>query len=131
MKLTLKVPIIKRSPAGGWEPYQVDGSLEVESNYEDRSDLKQQVNALLAELSAEYQLVVDSQSIAEEICQAKRRLSNINSEVRIAQNQLERLTRFLSSLGIDAKKSYLAFDEHLKLRSADSDDSDDSDPIPY
>ena len=134
MKITLKIPIVKQSPSGSWERYQTDGSLEIESDYENRSDLKEQANTLLAELSAEYQLVVDSQKIEEQIDSAKRRLSNVISQVQVAQNQLDRLTRFLNNLGVDANKAYLAFDEHLKLRSASaggSDGNDGNDDIPY
>ena len=131
MKITLKIPIVKQSPNTSWDCYKVDGSLEIEAEDEEYSKLKERANTLLTEISADYQLIRDSQRIAEQIASAKGELSNTKSRLRVAQNQLERLTQFLNKLGIDARDSNLAFSEYLSLRSANSDDSDDSDDVFY
>lgn len=129
MKITLKLPIVKQNSSGSWDRYQTDATLEIESDYENRSTLKEQTDTLLAEFSAEYQLV-EAQKIQEQIERSQRRLSDVNSQMQVAQNQLERLTRFLNGFGVDATKALLAFDEQLKLRSAenvgDGDDGDNS-----
>ena len=128
MKITLKVPIVKQSPAGSWEKYQVDGSLDIEGDFQDHFDIRKQANTLLAEFSAEYQLIVDSRKIEQQVDDAKSKLSEFKSQIQVAQNQLHSLTRFSISLGVDARNSYLTFDEQLKLRSA-RDDDDDSIPF--
>jgi len=134
MKLTLKLPIVRQNSSGTWDRYQTDASLELESTYENRSELREQVDTLLAELSSEY-LLVDVLKVQEQLERTQRKLSDVNSQMRVAQNQLERLTRFLNGFGVDATRALLAFDEQLKLRSAenrdDGDDGDDGVSIPY
>jgi len=134
MKLTLKLPIVRQNPSGTWDRYQTDASLEIESTYENRSELREQADTLLAELSSEY-LLVDVLKVQELLERTQRKLSDINSQMQVAQNQLERLTRFLNGFGVDATKAFVAFDEQLKLRSAedsgDGDENDDGDVVPY
>ncbi|MEG4501293.1 hypothetical protein QUB05_21045 [Microcoleus sp. F10-C6] len=119
MKTTLNVPIVKKNESGSWEQYRAEGALTIEADGRSSwSEFKELVNERLAEIDAEYKLVSESQRLEGDIVTAKAELSEVESRLQLAKNQLDRLSKFLKGFGIDPQRHHLMFDEHIKLASA-------------
>jgi hypothetical protein len=137
MRVIIKLPLVRKSPAGTWEKYQVDGSIELEGDFAELSDLKERIQELLCEAGAEYQLLRDHQQIKDLIASCERTLEGTREQISVAQRQYRRLGRFLKACGIDPQESSLVFRERLlelnSLNSASVDvvEEGDDDPIPF
>ena len=137
MKVIIKLPLVRKSPAGTWEKYQIDGSIELEGDFAELSDLKERTQELLCEAGAEYQLLRDYQQIKDLITSSERTLEGIREQINLARCQFRRLGKFLKACGIDPQDSALVFRERLlefnSLNSASVDvaEEGDDDPIPF
>jgi hypothetical protein len=117
MKLKVSIPVVKKEvlSSSSWEKYKMNGTLEIE--FDGEID-ERRVNALLQKLDAQFLLIENSQAIGETIGELERRLTDTKDQLKTARSQLNRLAQFLESCGVNPRSSVLQFDERLKLRSA-------------
>lgn len=121
MKLKVSIPVVKEvSNSSSWEKYKTDGTLEIE--FDGEID-ERQVNALLQKLDAQFLLIENSQAIGETIGKLERNLADTKDRLKIARAQLNRLAQFLEGCGVNPRSNVLQFDERLKLRSAGTGES--------
>jgi len=137
--IRIALPIYK---CKNWEPLSEQGILEVctSSETDTLSDsyekLKPQIAELMANVQAECRIVVELQQVQNELLQKQSQVESLCSKIKRANRQLERLTRFLSALGISASDLNLNITTNTVAEfrpvelidtSVDDDDHDDDD----
>lgn len=141
--IRIALPIYK---CKNWEPFSEQGILEVctSSETDTLSDsyekLKPQIAELMANVQAECRIVVELQQVQNELLQKQSQVESLCSKIKRANRQLERLTRFLSALGISASDLHLNIETKaitefrpVELIDTSVDDSEEveNNPIPF
>jgi len=141
--IRIALPIYKYK---NWEPLSEQGILEVCTSPETDTlsdsyeKLKPQIAELMANVQAECRIVVELQQVQNELLQKQSQVESLCSKIKRANRQLERLTRFLSALGISASDLHLnittkAIAEFRPVELIDTsvDDSEEveNNPIPF
>jgi len=133
MFLKISIPIYRRDR---WNRLELDGKVEVSSEVDTLSEghksLKQEIDALLAQLDSETRLAETAMTLQLEIDEKTRKLSLLAQDIERASEHYKNLKVFLENLGIDPSKKQLTFDKHLLLSSGSvSDIAATSTPLDY
>jgi len=140
--IRIAIPVYSKK----WDTLSEQGILEVATSSESDTlsesyeKLKPQIAELMAHVKAESQIVVQLQQVQNELLSKKKAVRDLSLKIKRANKQLERLTRFLAALGIQASDTNLnittaaiAEFRPVELIVDDFDDSEEVevDPIPF
>jgi len=133
MLLEISVPVYRRDR---WGRLERDGKIQVSSEVDTLSEgyksLKQELDALLAQIDAETRLAEDALTLQLEIDAKTSKLSALAQDIEQASEHYKNFKIFLENLGIDPKNKKLTFDKHLLLSSGPvSDVAATSDPLDH
>lgn len=142
--LRISLPVYSKN----WDTLSERGILEVvttgsetDTLSESYQKLKPQLAQLMADVQSESQIVLELQQVKAQLAEKRAQVDVLSSKIKRANQQLERLTRFLAALGIRASDINLtitttALAEFRPVELIEVSDEDDSegvkvDPIPF
>jgi hypothetical protein len=142
MQLTVKLPTFRTNDWGNLSQHGeiILDTAVGQSPSASYDALKPQIADLLSKLQAENQIVFDIQLADAELSRKRRELNDLSKKIKLANNQLTRLTTFLSSLGIKAEGVQLTIDvnslaglaaDPVLAQVVEYAQEDDTDPIPF
>jgi len=133
INVKIKAPVFKRNEFGYLEPkadIQIAGDFD--SFSEGYAFLRTQIDELLQKQQADNTLLLNHDGLQEEIAKKERTLQRLNTDIKIAKNQLQRLQNFLQRLGIDPTAySLLIANQSLELTTSSGVCAEVVDPIPF
>jgi HD-GYP domain-containing protein (c-di-GMP phosphodiesterase class II) len=123
MLLEISLPVYRRDR---WDRLERDGKIQVSSEVDTLSEgyeaLKQEIDALLAQVDAETRLATTAEKLQLEIDEKTHKLTRLAQDIERASEHYKNLKVFLENLGIDPNKQQLTFDKHLLLSSGSVSD---------
>lgn len=123
MLLEIAIPVYRRDR---WNRLERDGKIQVSSEVDTLSEgyksLKQELDALLAQVDAETRLAQTALELQEEIDKKNYTLTRLAQDIEKASEHYKNLKILLENLGVDITKKQLTFDTHLLLSSGSVSD---------
>lgn len=120
--IRITIPVYKRNT---WDNLAEQGIIEISTDCDNLSEayeqLKPQIADLLLKVQAECQIVVILHELDSQIRERQEALRVLSGQIVRANKQLERLRRFLQSLGINPFGGSLSLDDSIirNLRPAE------------